>query len=72
MSGEERRPMKKAREKLRVAREERKMPRRRSEKDLRSWYCCGVRCMNVSVIAERRIGRAAFAAANRPKVGLRI
>lgn len=32
-------PTRKAREKLRVAREERKRPRRRREKDLIRWYC---------------------------------
>lgn len=34
--------MRKAREKFRVAREERKSPRRRREKDFVRWYCCVV------------------------------
>jgi len=32
-------PTSMAREKFRVAKEERNMPRRRREKDLVSWYC---------------------------------
>jgi hypothetical protein len=36
-SGEDKRPTRKAREKLRVAREDRNMPKSRREKDLMSW-----------------------------------
>jgi hypothetical protein len=41
-NGVENNPTKKAREKLRVAREARNIPRRSREKDLMSWYCCSV------------------------------
>ena len=41
LSGAQRRPTMKEREKLRVARVERKRPRMRREKDLMRWYCCG-------------------------------
>jgi hypothetical protein len=39
VSGAQRRPIMKEREKFRVARVERERPRRRREKDLMRWYC---------------------------------
>ena len=55
--GEERRPTRKAREKFRVAREERNMPRRRSEKDFMRRYCWDVRLKWVVRKMERMGGR---------------
>lgn len=59
LNGIQRRPIIKAREKLSVARVDRKIPRRRRENDLMSRYCCGVGewtrpCVNT---AARRRGR---------------
>lgn len=42
MRGADTSPTRKAREKFKVAREERNIPRRRSEKDLIRVYCCAV------------------------------
>lgn len=51
----------KEREKLRVARVERKRPRMRREKDLMRWYCCGWGVRVCDRVADRRRGRMRFA-----------
>jgi hypothetical protein len=58
-SGAQRRPIMKEREKLRVARVERKRPRRRRERDLMRWVCWVVVEFRESK-AARRSGRRAF------------
>lgn len=59
--GVQRRPMMNDREKLRVARVERKRPRGRREKDLMRWYWWGFVLVEVEVWrvrrAERKMGR---------------
>jgi hypothetical protein len=61
VSGAQRRPIMKEREKFRVARVERERPRRRREKDLMRWYCWGMigdlRARGVERREERRRGR---------------
>lgn len=61
LRGAQRRPTMKEREKLRVARVERKRPRMRREKDLMRWYCCGWGVRVCDRVADRRRGRMRFA-----------
>lgn len=69
LSGLESTPMRKAREKLRVARVERHMPRTRREKDFVSWKCCIVGL--VTRVRRREIakGKIAEMTENAAKVG---
>jgi hypothetical protein len=61
VSGVQRRPIMKEREKFRVARVERERPRRRRENDLMRWYCWGMigdlRASGVERRVERMKGR---------------
>lgn len=70
-NGAERRPMIIAREKLRVAREERNMPRSRREKDLMRLYCWRVGRWNVVRRLERVGGRIVLIRRKSPKRGVR-
>lgn len=45
---------------MRVAKVERKRPRRRREKDLRSTYCCGCGGYHLRVMTAKTIGKTAL------------
>ena len=64
LRGAQRRPMKKEREKFRVARVERKRPRRRRENDLMRRYCCGCGGNQRRVMTARMTGRRALMRVN--------
>ena len=66
--GAERRPTRKAREKLRVASVERNMPRRSREKDLMSKLCCAVGGVKWERVEARMVGRRRLEAAKRSMV----
>lgn len=57
LRGAQRRPINNEREKLRVASVDRKRPRRRREKDLRSRYCCGFGGYHWRVMTAKMIGK---------------
>jgi hypothetical protein len=71
VSGLARRPTKKAKEKLSVARDERNMPSSRRENDLVSWYSC---CDALYFVRkwEKTCGRAKFRAEKTTKAGASI
>lgn len=71
-SGEERRPTMREREKLRVASEERNIPRRRREKQCMRVYCWRVGRKLVITREEMRCGRRALRMAKRMKTGVCI
>jgi hypothetical protein len=67
VNGEERRPTRKAREKFRVAREERNIPRRSREKDLMRRYCWAVGLKRLVKRMERMGGRTLLSMAKLTK-----
>jgi hypothetical protein len=69
LSGLARRPTRKAREKLRVARVERHMPRTSREKDLVIWKCCWVGLEKIERRREMTKGRTAETTEKMAKAG---
>ena len=67
VNGTEKSPIRKESEKLRVAREERNIPRRSSAKDFMSVYCWVVGWKEVVSVWERINGRRVERAANMMK-----
>ena len=70
--GVARRPTRKAREKLRVAREERKSPSKRRENDFMSKYCWVVGAKKCVRVRERMNGSRLFMAAKPMRTAVSI